>query len=222
VKQLVRGKWTDAGKAKLASSGLTTKIAEQLGMYEVPSAMMVHDAFDALPALVIPYHNLNGHFASSHPKWPDFYRLRYLAKGNSFKDLATDKSQRYAQPPHSGVCAYFPCTENWEKISKDTGQGLIFTEGEFKAAAACDNGFPTIGLGGVWNFMAQREGLFFLPELEKVDWRKRPVWICFDSDYATNANVCAAMNRLAEELESRGALPLVLLLPDLVEGGRVG
>jgi hypothetical protein len=148
-------------------------------MYEVPSAMMVHDTFDALPALVIPYHNLNGHFASSHPKWPDFYRLRYLAKGNSFKDLATDKSQRYAQPPHSGVCAYFPCTENWEKISKDTAQGLIFTEGEFKAAAACDNGFPTIGLGGVWNFMAQREGLFFLPELEKVDWRKRPVWICF-------------------------------------------
>lgn len=222
MKQLVRGKWTDAGKAKLASSGLTTKIAEDLGMYETVSAALLHDSFDALPALVIPYHNLNGHFASSHPKWPDFYRLRYLAKGNSFKDLATDKSQRYAQPPHSGVCAYFPCTENWEKISKDTGQGLIFTEGELKAAAACDNGFPTIGLGGVWNFMAQREGIFFLPELEKVDWRRRPVWICFDSDYATNANVCAAMNRLAEELEERGAVTNILLLPEIAEGGKTG
>lgn len=218
----VKGRWTDLGKEKLTSSGLNTKIAEQLGMYETVSAAMLHDSFEALPAIVLPYHDLEGKVAKSHPRWPDFYRLRYLAKGTSFKDLATDKSQRYAQPPGSGVCAYFPKTEDWSKIAKDVEQGLIFTEGEFKAAAACDNGFPTIGLGGIWNFMAQREGLFFLPELEKLDWRKRPVWICYDSDYASNPNVCAAINRIAEELDERGALVYVLLLPDLVEGGKTG
>lgn len=191
-------------------------------MYETPSAALLHDSFEALPAIVLPYHDLEGKAARSHPRWPDFYRLRYLAKGNSFKDLATDKSQRYAQPPATGVCAYFPKTENWSKIAKDPEQGLIFTEGEFKAAAACDNGYPTIGLGGVWNFMAQREGIFFLPELEKVDWRRRPLWICFDSDYASNANICAAINRLAEELDARGAIVSTLLLPDLVEGGKTG
>lgn len=217
-----KGRWTDAGKAKLASSGLTTKIAEILGMYEVASAALLHDSFQALPALVLPYHDLEGKMARSHPKWPEFYRLRYLAKGTSFKDLATEKSQRYAQPPGSGVCAYFPKTENWTKIAKDTEQGLIFTEGELKAAAACENGFPTIGLGGIWNFMAQREGLFFLPELEKIDWRRRAVWVCFDSDYASNPNICAAMNRLCEELDERGAVVYTLLLPDLLDEGKTG
>lgn len=215
-------RWTELGKAKLASSGLTTKIAEQLGMYEVVSAALLHESFNALPAIVIPYHDLHGKPTRSHPKWPDFYRLRYLAKGNSFKDLATDKSQRYAQPPGSGVCAYLPKTENWEKIAKDTAQGLIVTEGEFKAAAACDNGYPTIGLGGVWNFMAQREGVLFLQELEKIDWRKRPVWVCYDSDYASNPNICAAINRISEELDERGALVQVLLLPDIVDNGKTG
>lgn len=219
--QVVR-RWTELGKTKLQSSGLTTKIAESLGMYEIASAALLDDSFEPLPALVLPYHDLDGKPARSHPKWPEFYRLRYLAKGKSFKDLATDKSQRYAQPPGSGVCAYFPKTEAWAKIAKDTAQGLIFTEGELKAAAACDNGYPTIGLGGIWNFMAQREGLFFLPELEKIDWRKRNVWVCYDSDYASNPNVCAAINRIASELDERGALVHVLLLPDLVEGGKTG
>lgn len=191
-------------------------------MFETPSAALLHNSFQALPALVIPYHDLEGKQARSHPKWPDFFRLRYLAKGTTVKDLATDKSQRYAQPPGSGVCAYFPKTENWTKIAKDTEQGLIFTEGELKAAAASDNGFPTIGLGGIWNFMAQREGIFFLPELEKIDWRRRSAWICFDSDYASNPNVCAAMNRLAEELDERGAQVNTLLLPDLIENGKTG
>lgn len=216
------GTWTDLGKEKLASSGLNTKIAEQLGMFEIPSAMQLDDSFNALPALVIPYHNLNGAVARARSQWPDFFRIRYLAKGHDFRALATDKAQRYAQPRHTGVCAYFPKIENWDKIGKDTDQGLIFTEGEFKAAAACAAGFPTIGLGGVYNFRASLDGIFFLPELEKINWRKRPVWICFDSDYAENSNVCSAIGKLGEELDERGALVHVLLLPDVVENGKTG
>ena len=218
----VPSRWTELGKDKLASSGLTTKIADQLGMYEIASAMQLHENFDALPSLVIPYYGINGLPAQSHPQWPDFYRLRYLAKGNSFKDLATDKSQRYAQPPDSGVCAYFPKTENWSVIANAPKQGLIITEGELKAAAASVAGYPTIGLGGVWNFMAQREGVFFLPELAKINWRRREVFICFDSDYMTNPNICAAMGRLTMELEERGAIPRILMLPDITEGGKTG
>jgi hypothetical protein len=213
----VKGSWTELGKAKLESSGLTVKIAEELGMYEVPSAAQVEDHFDALPSIIIPYYDIAGKPARSHPNWPEFYRLRYLAKGNSFKDLATDKSQRYAQPPNTGVCAYFPKTENWATISKAPKQAVIFTEGEFKAAAACMAGFPTIGLGGVWNFMAKREGMFFLPELEKFNWRRRIAYICFDSDYAENPNICAAMMHLCGELEERGALVRILLLPDVYD-----
>lgn len=216
------GAWTTLGKDKLASSGLNTQIASMHGMYEIASAMQLDESFQALPALVLPYHDIEGQPARSHPRWPDFYRIRYLAKGNTFKDLATDKSQRYAQPPNTGVCAYFAKGQNWKTIANDPKQGLIITEGEFKAVAACEVGYPTIGLGGVWNFMSSRDGIFFLPELEKFKWVRRDVWICFDSDYASNPNVCAAINRLGQELEERGACVYVLLLPELVEGGKTG
>lgn len=217
-----KGNWTDLGRSKLESSGISVKLADSLGMREIASAATLHPSFEALPALVIPYHDLSGLPAKAHPRWPDFFRLRYLAKGTSFKDMATDKSQRYAQPPKTGVCAYFPKTENWQKIAGDTTQGITITEGELKSAAATDMGFPTIGLGGVWNFAVKREGAFMLPELEKIDWRQREVYICFDSDYAEKPGICNAMNYLAEELYERGAIPRVLLLPDVVEDGKTG
>lgn len=210
------------GKEKLGSSGLTTDVANTLGLYEIPSAMQLNDRFDARPSLVIPYMGLDGLPMASHPKWPDFYRIRYLEKGKDFKALATDKEQRYAQPPRTGTCAYFPATEKWTDIAKDWTIDLIITEGELKAAAACMNGWHTIGLGGVWNFRATGEGWFFLPELEKINWRLRNVYICFDSDYAEKPQVCGAINRLGEELQERGAVVRVLLLPDVTEDGKTG
>lgn len=217
------GKWSDLGRAMLESSGLTVKVAEQLGMYEVPSAVQLDGAFEARPALVIPYRGINGLPMSAKPKWPLFYRIRYVDKPKSGFAKASDaKEQRYAQPYDTGVCAYFASILDWQDIAKDTEQGLIITEGEKKAAASCLAGYPTIGLGGVWNFRSAKDGLFFLPELEKINWAKRNVYICFDSDYAENPNVCAAINKLGEELAERGALVKVLLLPDVVEGGKTG
>ena len=191
---MAKGGWTALGKEKLASSGFTTKQADALGMYEVPSAMQLHKSFDALPALVIPYTGIDGKPLRANPKWPQFYRLRYLAKGTSFKDLATDKSQRYAQEPQSGICAYFPAGRDWMKISRDVKQDIIITEGELKAAATCQQDYHCIGLGGVWNFKSSREGILFLPELEDIDWNKRRAYICYDSDYRDNPNICFAIN----------------------------
>lgn len=219
---MVEGRWTQAGKDKLASSGLTVKDASVMGMYEVPSAMLVHKSLEALPAIILPYHDLKGKLAKSHPLWPDFFRVRYLGKGNSFVDMATEKSQRYAQPAKSGVCAYFPKLMDWELIAADSATPIIITEGEFKAAAGCIAEWATIGLGGVWNFRASGEGFFFLPELEKINWVKREVYICFDSDYVEKPQVCHAMNMLGEELLERGALPSALLLPDVREDGKTG
>ena len=146
---MAKGEWTALGKEKLASSGMTTKQASALGMHEVVSATQLHKSFKPLPALVIPYLDINGKPFSSHPKWPHFYRIRYLAKGNDFKDLATDKSQRYAQEPNSGICAYFPNSRTWGKIAKDEREPVIITEGELKAAATCAQGYNCIGLGNI-------------------------------------------------------------------------
>ncbi len=213
--------WTDLGKKKLASSGLTTADAEKLGMFETVSATLEHQSFDARPALVIPYFDVFGKPMSTHPKWPPFFRARYLTKAKDFKAVST-KEQRYAQPFGTGTAAYFPSNIDWRNIIKDPEYDLVVTEGELKAAAACANGFPTIGLGGVWNFRTVKEGKFFLPELEAVNWIQRTVFICFDSDYAEKPQVCSAINKLAEELEERGATCKVLLLPNTTDEGKTG
>lgn len=210
---MARGGWTELGRNKLASSGLTTKQADALGMWETPSAALLHKSFEALPALVIPYFDHAGNPLSYKSKWPNFYRVRYLKKGGDFKSMATDKAQRYAQEPQSGVCAYLPRSRPWHTIAKDPQQEIILTEGELKAAAACLHDFNVIGLGGVWNFKASYDGLLMLPELEKINWVKRPVFICYDSDYTEKSQVCRAINALCEELEERGAVVRVVLLP---------
>lgn len=218
-----KAEWSQLGKDKLLSSGLTTSDALALGMYEVPSAALLDKRFDARPALVIPYFGVDKKPLAAHPQWPGFYRLRYLDKAPiDFKKVAGEKDQRYAQLPGSGVCAYFPKSANWPELANDPDFDLIITEGELKAAAGCAMGFPTIGLGGVWNFRSSKEGTWFLPELEAVNWIRRTVFICFDSDYLTKPNVCSAINALCAELEERGAVVKVLTLPEGAEGAKVG
>lgn len=214
-------KWTQLGKDKLASSGLTPEQANKLGMYEAVSAKVLSPHLDARPALVMPYFDLSGGKAQAHPKWPNFFRCRYLDKGTGFADVATDKGdQRYAQPPRTGVCAYFPTLLDWASIATDTSTPIIITEGELKAAKGCAEDWATIGLGGVWNFRASGEGYFFLPELERIDWTRRKVYITFDSDFAEKAAICFAINALAAELVERGALPHIAMLPDVYEDDR--
>lgn len=188
-------------------------------MYETPSAALFEKSWDARPGLVIPYFGVDGKPLAPRPEWPPFYRLRYLGKQpTDFKTAAGVKPPRYVQPPRSSVCAYFPKVIDWAALAKNPGDDVIITEGELKAAAACLAGFPTIGLGGVWNFQSSKNGIWFLPELAQIKWSQRDVYICFDSDYLSNSNVCAAINGLCVELEERGAFVRLLALPE-GEGG---
>lgn len=210
-----RGEWTKLGKEKLLSSGLTSGQADALGMYEVISAAALDKSFEARPALIIPYHGIDKKPMAAHPKWPNFYRVRYLGKDTfDFKAAAGEKPQRYVQPPGSGVCAYLPRNADWPQIAPDVSHEVIITEGELKAAAACGAGLPTIGLGGVWNFRSSKEGIWWLPELNAIKWCQRTVYICFDSDYMTKPNVCGAINGLLDELVERGAYVKLLSLPE--------
>lgn len=190
-------------------------------MFEVASAKAYHGTLEARPALVLPYFDLKGNPASGSPKWPEFFRVRYLDKGTSIAAMATEKGdQRYAQPPRTGVCAYFPKSIKWVDVADDVSTPILITEGELKAAAGAKDGWATIGLGGVWNFRSSSQGQFFLPELEKITWVQRTVYIIFDSDFSEKPGVCFAINALAEELLERGALPHVVLLPNVYEDDR--
>lgn len=215
------------GVEKLLSSGLTLEDAQTLGI-EVLNGFQtgqLHDSFAAKASLRLNYYDLTGEPLTPRPKWPAFYRIRYLEDVDdpgSFAGQTDKKKLRYVNEPEAGVAAYMPRSVDWFAVAADVNVPIIITEGELKAAKACKEGFETIGLGGVFNFKAVRQGIPFLPELEEFEWVRRNVYICYDSDYRTNPNVCLAMNQLAEELVDRGAIVHALSLPDLTEEGKTG
>ena len=214
-------------EAKLASSGLTWAqgIALGLEVLEPEATAALSKSFKALPALKLPYFDpRTGQPLRPQPGWPPFYRLRYLKTATDFAAVAAAKPLRYTQPLESGVCAYFPRLPDldWKVILADPDIPLILTEGEFKAAKTCAEGFPTIGLGGVYNYRSAKLAVPFLPELEAVRWVKRHVYLIFDSDFRSNQLVCKALNDVAEVLFLRGAIVHLVALPDVVEGGKTG
>lgn len=215
--------------AKLASSGLDEEDAKVLGLTWVDSLQTLHAKWDPVPGIKIPYfHPCTGEPLNSWPRYPDYYRVRKLANPPATGFAAqADQSKagmpKYSQPQGTGLCAYFPRNLQredgleWIDICTDTGITIIITEGELKAAKACKEGFPTIGLGGVHSFGNVAWGYELLPELEAVVWAERTVIITFDDDMLTNPNIVHAITKLAKVLMSRGARPHVAVLPSVYE-----
>ncbi|MCH7535648.1 MAG: DUF3854 domain-containing protein, partial [Bacteroidetes bacterium] len=97
---------------------------------------------------------------------------------------------------------------------------IFISEGEKKAQKATLEGFPCIGLPGVWNFQDGEDGL--LPELDQLIWKDRQVFIGFDSDITDKHNVRHAEFRLAVELTNRGANVSSIRLPNESDGKKNG
>lgn len=201
----------DNAEGYLSERGISIAAAEAAGMYFAESAKDVNDDFQDLPAIVIPYWGVEG-----------FARVRYLAEPPRKRSFVKHKTQRYAQPKDSGVYAYFPqCEEiDWTEVIEDVETPIVITEGEIKSLRACLCGIPTIGLGGVYNFM---RGDNLLPELDAISFDGRSVYILFDSDAVSNTSIQAAEGRLATELSlKRGADVFLARIPKLPGQDKTG
>lgn len=205
--------------AKLSDSALDSKDAKLL-CYSPYTAV---DAKGLLPGklpvkagFILPYFDMTG-------KPTKFWRYRYLETTKEGWTALTDKkAMRYVQSSDTVNEVYLPPFANWEEIAKDTTIALTVTEGELKAACATKLGFPTLGLGGVWCFRAAKKNISLLPMLASIAWKDRDVFICYDSDAATNPLVMAAENALAHELTMLGAHIYIVRLPALVGHAKVG
>ena len=208
---------------KLESSGLTLADAKKLNITWAEHGNKVDKVYPDVPVLIFNYVDpRTGKPLKYMPEWPDYYRVRTLKDPTGFAAQTKTKPLRYKQPIDSGLAAYFPTNIDWLPILSDPSEPLIITEGELKAAKACKEGFPTIGLGGVSSFSSAKHGISFLSELDAVNWVKRRVTICYDSDTQTNENVANATNTLAERLAARGAVVQVLPMPALDTGEKTG
>ena len=212
------------GAAKLKSSGIDDSDLKSLGLSYLSSeqTQKLHPAFKPLCSLKIEYRDPNGNPLIDWPKGKPFYRVRYLEIPTDFASLSEKKPPRYVQEPNTAPVAYFPQCIEWAPIIDDVNKPIILTEGELKALKATQEGFPTIGLGGVYNWRALKLGLTWLPSLELVKWERRNVYICYDSDYRTNIMVCVALQELADELHRRGAFVHIVSLPELTGLDKVG
>lgn len=213
------------GLLKLNESGLNAKDAKALGItfLNAKQTDKLNPSFKDLCSIKLAYFGPDGKPLKDWPGSNPFYRIRYLETATDFAAMADKKPRRYAQEPNTAPVAYYPKNqEGWPALLKDTAEPLIITEGEFKAAKACKEGFPTIGLGGVYNWRAHKLGIQWLESLSLVNWVRRNVYICFDSDYKTNPAVCGALKSLADELQRRGALCHLVNLPQLPGLDKVG
>ena len=212
-------------RIKLEESQITLEQAKSLKIeiLDAVQTRLLGENFTATPSLKINYVSPHtGKAARARNQWPEFYRVRYLYPPNLTPEQR-EKLPRYSQMSGVGACAYFPTCVAWAEICRDPKIPVYITEGELKAAKACLEGLPTVGLGGVWMWKSTQLGAGFLPELEKIDWLMRRVVIVFDSDMRENPDVVRALRALADELMARGAYTHYASLPAVKgPGAKVG
>jgi len=215
-----------AYKDQLEKWGIDEARSKELGLKLIYDASTIYVPESAkahvLAAIEIPYYDYDGN------PWTDpaqtvgkvFCRYRYLWKTMPFGQEPPDC--KYAQEDGTKPAVYFPPDTEWAGKVKDAGQFLVITEGELKAAMASWHEFPTIALGGVWSFRSKQHGIQWIEQLEAFEWRKREVYIVYDSDVARKKDVANAMNFLAAQLFARGAKVFVALLPEEIKDRETG
>lgn len=191
--------------AELRASGLSDATIREAGIYSETKPERLAVLLNAkkpprrlAPALVLPFIEPEGRNGYARIK-PDTPR-QVAGKPIKYESPRGEPNRVYLPP---GVAALL------DKPETD----LLVTEGEKKALKATQEGFPCLGLVGVYGWKeARSESL--LPSLERVAWQGRRVFLAFDSDAATNPNVRDAETRLAAHLAKRGAEVRIVRLPE--------
>jgi hypothetical protein len=214
--------------AALERSWITRQIADEAGLYRVPSIegrdLVGRKGGGDYGGIVFPY------------RWPGtkdsvLDRLRLDSP-----PIEAGKAQhKYLTASGSRNRIYFPPCD--PALVADVNPPLVITEGEKKClalwrAALESNGtgkpaFLPIAVAGVWSWKGvvgiatnakgervSEKGVS--PDFDRIAWMGRKVTILFDANAATNGSVQAARKHLARELTRRGAEVWIADLPPAV------
>ncbi len=198
--------------ADLRSSGLSDETISSSRIESATEAAVRELlGFGVGPGMVIPYPGTkgdwHGEFAQVKPDTPPIWG---------------EKLAKYVSPKDSGNWLYIPPTLD-PKVLTDPNIPLYLTEGAKKVLKGNQEGLPTIGVLGVWSWRGKRDGRSVpIPDLDRIVWQRRTVYVVFDSDVATKEPVRWAQFKLAQELRRRGAKVSVILLPAGGNGEKVG
>jgi len=107
---------------------------------------------------------------------------------------------KYFQRPGTRSHLYIPASVR--NLLGNPSISLTIVEGEKKTLRAIQEGFPAVGIGGLWSFLYNKE---LLPELVNIAWARREVVFYPDSDVWARPDLLRPVYALAWELENRGA-----------------
>jgi hypothetical protein len=168
---------------------------------------------DVTSAYRIPYFHLDGTVNC-------FERWKLLPPRKT-----KDGTQKYSQSAGSDSHLYLPRICPWTSVASDTSKPVLITEGEKKAAKACQEGLSAIGVAGLWNFLQKLDSgeRLVIPTLDQFQWTAREVPLIPDSDAwrPDRELALAGFYELGQELISRGATVHLLRLPEK-NGTKVG
>ena len=194
----------------LRRSGLSDATIARMGFI----ALRPHDIKfpDVETAYTIPYHDLEG-------------RINGFARQRLFPPRKTKDghTQKYSQPAGTTAHLYLPPLVPWRELATDPTKLIVITEGEKKAAKACQEGLPAIGVAGerCWRSRIDDGEAISIPDLDQFIWAGRQIDIVPDSDAwkpEKLLNVLSGFFALAKELQKRGAHVSLVKLPDLGHG----
>ena len=129
---------------------------------------------------------------------------------------------KYLTPKQAGCRVYVPPILPTDRL-KNPRVTLYVTEGAKKALKAAQEGLTCVALAGVDAWKDHRSGKSApIPDLDKIAWKGRKVYVVYDSDLATKPAVRFAEFRLGRELRDRGAEVCAVRIPGGPNGEKVG
>lgn len=210
--------------ADLQSSGLSDEQILRCGFRSITDTKQIGEwlgwtgpATKLGPCLCLPYYGPDGKYLNYVRVKPDRPRT---VKG---------KPAKYESPLKAGNRLYFP--PETRAVLSDHTVPILITEGEKKTAKADQEGFPCLGLSGVYCGLKSRSkdatgaghgNRELIDDFNAVNLAGRTVLIVFDSDAATNIQVRWAEYHLGVAFREKGADVQIVRLPGNGQDEKVG
>jgi hypothetical protein len=183
-------------------------VAEERGYYTARNRSEVPEAFkhyQRKAGLVVPMYSPDGETVG--------YQLR--------PDRPRKGGPKYETP--GGIS---PVVDVHPRMLEEVRNGsgpLLITEGAKTGDAATSCGIPTVVLAGVWMWCVPKVRPYRLKAcFDHIRLEDREVFVAFDSDCMSKANVQDALAALVVALKARGASVEVIYLPDAPNGSKQG